>query len=40
MAHANLVHNPLLLMFCDIEAILEEASSGGGARGSWMRLRN
>jgi hypothetical protein len=40
MAHANLVRSPLLLVFCEIAAILEEATIGGGARGSWMRLRN
>jgi hypothetical protein len=32
MAHANLVHSPLLLMLCEIAEILEEATSRGGAR--------
>jgi hypothetical protein len=40
MAHANLVCSPLLLVFFEIAAILEEATSYGGARGSWMRLHN
>jgi hypothetical protein len=40
MMHANLVRSPLLLVFCEIATILEEAMSGGGARGSWMRLCN
>jgi hypothetical protein len=40
MAHANLVHSPLLLVFCEIATILEEAMSSDGARGSWMRLHN
>jgi hypothetical protein len=40
MVHANLVHSPLLLVFCEIATILEEVTSDGGARGSWMRLRN
>jgi hypothetical protein len=40
MAHANLVRSPFLLVFCEIATILEEATSGGGARGSWMRSRN
>ena len=40
MAHANLVSSPLLLVFYEIVTILEEVMSSGGARGSWMRLRN
>ena len=40
MTHANLVRIPLLLVLYEIATILEEAMSGGGARGSWMRLRN
>jgi hypothetical protein len=40
MEHANLVHSPLLLVFCEIAEILEEETSGGGSRGSWMRLRS
>ena len=40
MAHVNLVYILLLLVFYEIAAILEEATSGGGARGSWMRLHN
>jgi hypothetical protein len=40
MVHVNLVCSPLLLVFYEITAILEEATSGGGAQGSWMRLHN
>jgi hypothetical protein len=40
MAHVDLVLNPLLVVFCEIAEILEEAMSSGGAQGSWMRLRN
>jgi hypothetical protein len=40
MEYENLVRSPLLLVFCEIAAILEEATSSGGARGSWMRLSN
>jgi hypothetical protein len=40
MAHVNLVRSPLLLLFCEIVEILEEAMSDGGSRGSCMRLRN
>jgi hypothetical protein len=33
MAHANLVRSPLLLVFGEIVAMLDEVTSGGGAQG-------
>ena len=32
MVHANSVRSPLLLVLCEIAAILDEATSGGGAQ--------
>jgi hypothetical protein len=34
MVHANLVRSPLLFVLGEIAAVLDEATSGGGARGS------
>jgi hypothetical protein len=43
MAHANLVHNPLLSIVGDVVVVLGvlgEVTSDGVARGSWIKLRN